>query len=264
MTIKKAVFSSIIVVFLLIITGTLSYYLAFPQVVRCYAIGFSDFEKYSDHLYFSEGTTPLQKDSLLQLFAGSKKRISRLWGSYTSAPTIVFCHTEEIYSKYGSTSGSPANFFGTPLGLYVVVSPDGLNTDIISHEMCHAELAQRLGWLTMTSQIPQWFNEGVALMADYRYPDTRTSNRHNNYLQKWNQATSNGVVKIKLSEISSVKDFFNGDQYWIYLAYLRSGLEVSRWLEIVKRDGLLDLVKKLNEGEDFDSAYSGIEQRAKS
>lgn len=264
MSLRKAIFSSITFFFLLLIVGALGYYLAFPQVVRCYTIGLADFEAYDDHIFFSNGTTSSQKDSLLQLLIYSRRRINKLWGSYTSVPTIIYCHTEELYKKYGSTSGSPANFFGTPLGLYVVVSPSGLNIDIISHEMCHAELAQRLGWLTMTTQIPQWFNEGIALMVDYRYPDIRTSNRHSNYLQKWNQATNNGVVKIKLHEISSVEGFFNGDQYWIYLAYLRSGLEVSRWLEIVKREGLLDLLEKINAGEDFNKAYTAIEQRAKS
>ncbi|WP_332368176.1 hypothetical protein [Spirosoma telluris] len=44
---------------------------------------------------------------------------------------------------------------------YLILGPDGNNTDVIAHELCHDELFARLGWWRVKRQIPQWFNEGL-------------------------------------------------------------------------------------------------------
>jgi hypothetical protein len=240
----------------------LGYFFLFPQVIRCYAIDFSDFTKHPNRIYTSQGTSETQKKALFALLSDSDKRISRFWGSKQSKPAVIFCHSERVYQEYGSRSGSPANFFGTPVGAYVIISPNGLNADVISHEMGHAELTQRVGWLTMTIQVPQWFNEGLALMLDYRFPDGGINNSYKQYRRKWKEATYGGQYELPLEELTEVDKFFKGDSYSQYLAYLRSGLEVSRWLEKADQRGLLLLVEKVEKGEKFDAAYKEIEQMA--
>jgi len=50
----------------------------------------------------------------------------------------------------------------------VMIGPNGQNVDVVAHEMAHAELFLRVGWLARWLQIPTWFDEGVAMQVDYR------------------------------------------------------------------------------------------------
>jgi hypothetical protein len=234
----------------------LGFLLIYPQIVRFYTINvWGDFNKHESEVYISKGASAKEINLLFNLLSASDQRLAGFWGDRQSKPAVIFCHTDELYKKYGSPSGSPANYFGTPLGTYVVISPQGLNVDVISHEMCHAELTHRVGWLTMTREIPQWFNEGIALMVDYRYPGNGMDNSYEHYLQRWQQSSLQGQIQVSLQDLETVESFYRSDVFWINLAYLRSGLEVSRWLERVEQKGLLQLMQSLQEGAHFEQAY---------
>jgi hypothetical protein len=235
----------------------LGFLLIYPQVIRCYTIGLTGrFNVQGNSIYISEGSSSGETDSLVILLKAANQRLSGFWGNKLSEPTIIFCHTDELYRQYGSTNGSPANYFGTPLGTYVVISPQGLNIDVISHEMCHAELTHRIGWLTMSREIPQWFNEGIALMVDYRYPGKGIVNTYQSYLQKWQQSSLKGQIQISLQDLETVEAFYKGDVFWVNLAYLRSGLAVSGWLEKVGQPGLLQFTQSLQNGASFEEAWA--------
>jgi hypothetical protein len=107
----------------------------------------------------------------------------------------------------------------------------------------------------MSREVPQWFNEGVALMVDYRYPGNGLDNTYQNYLRKWQQSSLEGQIAVSLQELESVESFYRGDAFWINLAYLRSGLEVSGWLEKVKQPGLLQFTQALQHEISFEEAW---------
>jgi hypothetical protein len=244
----------LLVSFLLMLA--LGFLFIYPQVVRCSTINLSgDFIKHENSIYISEGTTASQAKNLLALLSQSRQRLAYFWGSRQSTPTIIFCHTDELYRKYGSVSGSPANYFGTPMGTFVVISPQGLNVDVISHEMCHAELTHRVGWFTMSHEVPQWFNEGIALMVDYRYPGRGADNTYENYRHRWQQTSMQGQIQLSLQDLESVESFYKGDNFWVNLAYLRSGLEVSKWLEEVGTQGLVEFTQALHDGASFKETW---------
>ncbi|QHT70231.1 hypothetical protein GXP67_28075 [Rhodocytophaga rosea] len=235
------------------------YFFAYPQVIRCAAIRFTDFTEIQPGIYASPGTSAREQQQLTTLIKTSQQRLKGFWGNIESKPVIIFCHTLELYQTYGSQNGSPANYFGSPLGLFVVISPGGLDIDVISHEMCHAELTGRLGWLTMNMEIPQWFNEGLALMVDYRFPNANGQVSYQLYQQKWKELTYGSNFTLNLDELEEIERFVPKDVYSQQLAYLRSGMEVSRWLEKAQRIGLVHLITTIQSGGDFDESYKSIE-----
>jgi hypothetical protein len=248
----------------ILLTGILfigfSYFFAYPQVFRCATIRFARFTEIQAGIYISDSTSATQQEKLISLIKSSRQRLNNFWDTTESKPVIIFCHSPELYEQYGSPNGSPANFFASPLGAYVVISPEGLDVDVISHEMCHAELTGRVGWLTMNTQVPQWFNEGLALMVDYRFPNNNGQVSYRHYRQKWKELTYGNKFMLHLEQLENIESFSSTDAYSQQLAYLRSGMEVSRWLEKVRRKGLLHLINQIEAGRDFDESYKETEQ----
>jgi hypothetical protein len=254
-------------IFVFLLAGILfiavSYVFAYPQLIRCATIGLSDFIEIDTGIYASNVMSATEKKDLVELIKASRQRQKNFWGKTVEEPVIIFCHSSELYQKYGSRNGSPANYFGSLLGSYVVISPAGLDVDVISHEMCHAELTGRLGWLTMNTKVPQWFNEGLALMVDYRFPHANGQISYRKYQQKWNELTYGSNFNLNLQALEDIESFAPTDAYSQQLAYLRSGMEVSRWLEKVHRKGLLRFVSKIQAGGNFEETYQEVEKEAK-
>lgn len=254
-------FFTILYLVVLPIGMALTFFIVNPQFSRSMLVPLSGFEKLKPSVYISSGTSELEKDSLQSLLQHSNSRIIDFWGSKESTPTIIYCHSEELYKKYGSVSGSPANIFGTPMGSYIIIGPSGLNINVVSHEASHAELSKRLGWMTMQLKIPAWFDEGLALMVDYRFSNPDPQFRYEDYKKEWYRKTGFGAIKIDLRDITSADEFFKGETDKIYLSYLSSGLEVSHWMKKVGKNGLLAFIEKVKEGEGFGAAYLHVQKR---
>ena len=237
-----------------------SYFFAYPQVFRCAIIRFAHFTEIQSGIYTSDSASATQQKELILLIKASRQRLKNFWDTTESKPVIIFCHSAALYQQYGSRNGSPANYFASPLGAYVVISPEGLDLDVISHEMCHAELTGRLGWFRMNTQIPQWFNEGLALMVDYRFPNNNGQVSYPYYRQKWKELTYGSKFTLQLEQLETIESFSSADAYSQQLAYVRSGMEVSRWLEKVPRTGLLHLINQIQAGGDFDETYKKTEK----
>ncbi|WP_221394260.1 hypothetical protein [Dyadobacter sp. NIV53] len=127
--------------------------------------------------------------------------------------------------------------------------------------MSHTELLKRLGWWKITTQVPQWFNEGIALMLDNRFvsnPDR--IGKYIDYMDEWLYYTRGGQEILELENIQSVKGFFNGNQQYVMLAYMTSGLEVSYWLIFAGNNGFEIFLDQMNQGSSFSESYHRTEQ----
>jgi hypothetical protein len=97
--------------------------------------------------------------------AGARQRVEYFFGERRSDPRVLICSTQECYRKLGGGQEK-----GRTVGARIVmISPAGANETIIAHELGHAELHERLG--AQDKSIPQWFDEGVAVLVsqDERY-----------------------------------------------------------------------------------------------
>ncbi|WP_234734690.1 hypothetical protein [Tellurirhabdus bombi] len=246
--------------------------LVFSEIIRCFFIESStDFQPIAPAVFVSRDTPVRQRLFLLDEIKQARKRVNNLWMSpQQGRATVIFCRTLREYEQYCRSGEGAGCSLGTPWGdSWIIINPYGRNPDVLAHEMCHNELYKRLGWLTTQRQIPQWFNEGLALMLDGRFLSSRPDNqpdslqRFQDYNNQWRRAVR-GQQPLALKNLESTQDFFDGGERRVMLAYMTAGREVSRWLILVGRSGLLALTQAVADGEDFSAAYQRLERQARS
>jgi hypothetical protein len=257
MRLRKLTLRFFLSILILTIGGGGLYYQQHPNVANCFLVGVSDFDQEGPDLYVSPDT-PLETRNLLwEVIDQARDRVSDFWGSWPKNPIIIYCHNSEDFARYGS--GTPGVAYLNPFQAFVVIGPEGLRTDIMSHELCHVELFERIGWFASEFEKPAWFDEGLALMLDYRYARREQQARHFGFLVDWDRNLKNGAPYLDLNELQSLEDFSSGDLRRKVFAYITSGKEVSRWLEIVGPAGLQELTLQLSRGGDFEQLYEEVE-----
>ncbi|HEV7347875.1 hypothetical protein [Telluribacter sp.] len=238
------------------------YYSIYPHIFHCQTIQFSDFEQINEKLYVSPAITASQRQQMYRTIARSRRRVARFWGTSVGEATFILCSSPAQYQKYCHSSQGAGCSLGTPWGdSYIILNPFGLNEDVVSHEMCHDELFTRLGWWTTTTQVPQWFNEGLALMLDRRFVSSTDSiQRYLDYLDEWMYLTRGAQEFLELEEINSMRGFFGGDQRHVMLAYMTAGMEVSRWMALTGTSGVQKLTAGLKKKRSFRELYRKLEK----
>ncbi len=224
-------------------------------------MAYSSFQSYPNQVYVSPKMPPNLVPSIQAVIEESQLRNQEFWGSLKSKPTFIFCIDDEEFSRFGRNYGTPAMVHLTLQGVFIIIKPDGVNVDVISHELCHAEFFARIGWYAKIHKIPAWFDEGLALHLDYRYPGTG-DNHYDDYQQKWMIYTRQGKDSLNLQNLKHIGDFFKKDSYHTNLAYLTSGREVARWFDKVGIKGLQELIQKVGDGGDFNKVYHQLEQKS--
>ena len=91
-------------------------------------------------------------------------RVADLFGEQTSTPWIRCL--DKPHLGLGKVIGTTN--FAPGLPAIILLNQDGHNVDVIAHEWAHAELAERIGVLPRTYQIPTWLDEGIAMQVDFR------------------------------------------------------------------------------------------------
>lgn len=260
-------------VFPLLVVLPVGLLLLYPQLLRCMRIGQSaEFGQMpgTDAVFVSHAASRPERQRLAEHLRTARLRIRQFWGDQRGHATLIYCPQQAIYEQYCAGGEGAGCSLGLPWGAsYLVLGPDGNNTDVIAHELCHDELFARLGWWTVKKQIPQWFNEGLALMLDYRFSNPAV----------WENAGKTSPsdpafdddqmpfapgTMLKLSDLETTRDFFAGDYGRVILAYQTSADEVARWLAVVGRAGVPALTDSVVKGVPFGEAYRQLEQQHRS
>ena len=165
----------------------------------------------------------------------------------TDTTIIIICDDDKLLSKLGGdhdTKTTLSALFDMKKN-YISVSDEYLNIDIIAHELTHAELHTRLNMKALKS-IPTWFDEGLATQNDYR---------EQYGLDAWIEQTDNGKNALPLEDMDTGFEFYADPVEDRRFRYLNAKHEVSVWMDTHQQIGLLELLDKLNNGEEFDVAY---------
>lgn len=222
----------------------------FPQFIRCFFVVYDNFEEIKPMVFVEKGLSEYQKNSLINNVALAKKRIQNFWGKQDGQAKIIFCKNSETYQKYAKTNESAGFSIGTPLGSWIILNKDGQNVDVIAHEMCHDELMTKLGWWKTQQQIPTWFDEGLALMLDYRFVNTQDSiQRYIDYQAELNYLSP---IPTPLRELETQKDFFGESEAFTKIAYFTSAVAVSKKISVKGKKEIFRIIEKTKKEGKFD------------
>lgn len=216
------------------------------------------------NLYVEAAADEATKVALVDALKRAERAIPETYGAVRSRPTVHACISQSCYEAFGGGS-STAKVYGDR----ILLSPRGLNWHYIAHEWSHAEMRSRLSlgaWL----QMPQWFDEGVAVViseapqhseshwqyliaSDIPRP-TSEELRSFTSLNRWLQAVR------RYGEDKNIERVAKGEPT-VSPVYSAAGHELRAWLAESGKQGLAELLKRLNSGEEFEAVYWSISNR---
>jgi hypothetical protein len=191
------------------------------------------------------------REKLLIQAEESKKYVIEVWGEIKSNPTIYACATKKCAESLGLIA--PAHCVSS----YLILQPKAFTKFIISHETSHAEVVKRSGGFLKWKKIPQWFDEGLAVVVG---PDPR----HNTIA--WEKIVKEQLPhpsKKELMSIHSIREWNkatgkyneNLDYDSIVVTYATAGHYVGEWYSKAGKNGLLQLFERIKNGYSFEKSY---------
>ena len=226
----------------LIIVGGIYTWLASNAIIRCYFVKWSDLKSISHKVYVDRTMPEFKQQQLLKILDKAIARIETLYGQMEATPIIIAGHSMDVMQAYG---GNVYNRMGrtyvTMVESFIILGPEGsLSVDVIAHELGHVEFTDRVGYW-QKKNVPNWFDEGLALQFDHRYTE-----------DEWQIRTDQGRLTPELDNIGNIK---HDD----WAAYATAKHEVGNWLDAVGTQGLQSLLEALRDGHDFTDTYQSIE-----
>ena len=201
--------------------------------------GWFGFTEISDDIYVDKAMPTTQREEFLMTAAEAKKRVSSFFGGRQMTPKVIACSSEACFTANGGVSAK-GKAYGSSM---LLLSPRGLNQVIMAHELAHIELHGRVGAIRAWRSIPQWFDEGLAVLVsdDPRFTEDR-----------WLQATENGRSAPELEALGRSVPW--GNSSWL-LSYGTARRKVGEWYGRAGLYGLLHLINEVKQGEPFQTAF---------
>lgn len=209
-------------------------------------------------IYVEAGADEGTRIKLRDAMEKAETTIRATYGSVNSRPIVHACVSEGCYEAFGGRS-SVAKVYGNR----ILLSPRGLNWHFLAHEWSHAEMRSRQT-LSAWWHMPQWFDEGVAVALS-EAPEHSESH--------WQFLVATNIPRPTPEELRTFKSLRQwlgavhryGDDKNIerkakgepemHPLYAAAGHELRPWLAKVGSTGLLAFIERLNDGEEFESAY---------
>ncbi|MBQ6021027.1 MAG: hypothetical protein IJL26_12715 [Clostridia bacterium] len=203
------------------------------------------FERLSDGVYINKNNAG-DREAIAALIDEAKARDAAFFGELRSLDdtVIIICDDEKLIATLGGDHDTQTMPFPAKKS-YISVSDEYLNIDVLAHELTHAELHGRLAVKPLL-RLPTWFDEGIAVQNDYREQYGP---------EAWEEQTDGGNNTVAPEDMDTPAEFYAGTAEDRRFRYLNAKHIVAEWMEAHGRQGLLELIDKLNDGADFDDAY---------
>ncbi len=211
---------------------------AAPQSVACALIDLGAMDTLSDGTRVEPGYSAAERVEISQLLASARARIDKTFGAPQARPIVAFRKEPRLFglplNAYGSTT-----FVGSRA--CVVLGPNGHNLDVVAHELMHAELFDRLGPWSRLTQLPVWFDEGLAMQVDFRpaYELPQSEPSETAFVRRLTTAHQFSAVQTDAQ---------------LTHHYAAAKAEVARWLPEVGASSVYSRLERLRQGEPFITA----------
>jgi len=211
------------------------------------------------NVYIETGADEKAKGELRDAMVRAENAIRSAYGSVNSHPIVHACISESCYESLGGKT-SRAKVYGD----HILLSPRGFNWHFLAHEWSHAEIRSRLSF-SARWHLPQWFDEGLAVSvseapehseAHWQFlvaPGTPRPSREELLTYKSLRQWLNAVERY--GEKQNIERKAKGEPE-VRPVYSAAGHEVRPWLSKAGSHGLIDLISRLNNGEDFEAVYN--------
>lgn len=233
-----------LIIIVLVLAASVLFF-QFTSIGYRMTVPYRNFTELRNNVYIANDYSG-DRDDLTSILDDSAARVSDFWGTIKSSPIMIICDNDKTLSKLGGDHDTTTIVFFKAYS-YISISSKYLNTDIVAHELTHAELHSRIYAGKLPQKlVPTWFDEGIATQNDYR-------EKYND--EAWNVATNNGLDIIDLSEIDTASEFYSGADSDRVTRYIISRHEVKEWIGQNGINGLLELIAGINSGVDFYALY---------
>jgi hypothetical protein len=225
-------------------------------------------EKIDERVFVNKEMSSAERSKILLLVTESETQIIKYYGKATTRPEYFFCSTEECYKSFGFTTSRAQSF----ASYGCLFSPRGTTVPIISHEWSHIELYSRINSSGTMRHIPQWFNEGLAVTVSEE--PTHSENQ-------WQYMITSNIPRPTREELLSIKtlrEWLDAVHHFgedlnkerkekgnppVAPLYTAAGHEVRLWFANANTKGLISFIDRMNNGENFDDAYSEVNPETK-
>jgi len=219
-------------------------------------------EKISDYVYVNPEMSKNSREKILEYVKESRKNIVAIYGGVKSTPDVIACSTEECYRKFGGVTSKAKNYGGVSF----LLSPRGMTAPLITHEWSHNELYTRLDSFWYYRNIPQWFDEGLAVVA---------SKEPTHSDEVWRYILKHNIPKPSLDNLVSLNEWHKAISKYGVLAnkgnnpgkisvvYATAGHEVRKWYKCVEKSGVLEIINLIQSGHEFSYVYESIKRNSK-
>ena len=218
--------------------ATLAY--AVPGATACAIVESTRLESLPDGTLVESGSSAPERDKLLDLMSRARARIEKTYGAPRAKPIVVFFQDTQFFwplklNAYGSTS-----FIGSRA--CVMVGPKGQNLDVVAHELMHAELFERVGYLRRFTEVPVWFDEGIAMQVDFR--------------PRYELPKGEPIDTTYVRQLETVRQFFQPNDQQLTKNYAAAKAEAAQWLSEVDAQSLYQRFDRIRTGEQFNAALA--------
>lgn len=205
------------------------------DAIACELIGMSHFNEVSPGLYVDHSIDNTRQVELSHSVDAAFKRVAGIYGTPSSNPRII-ATSETKFAKFGfNPTGMQSSGFSREC---IFLGPKGLNTDVIAHELVHAEVRHRTNLFVELTQLPAWFIEGTGIKVDYRKP----------FLLENIDVTKDDVTKVK--SVFYLSNFPNTN-----VKYYQASLIA---IEPMNPKDMYRGLERLNNGEQFEKVFSEL------
>jgi len=128
-------------------------------------------ERIAEKLLVGREMTEDRRRELRSSISAAETLVVEFFGTLDRRPIILACESEDCDKRLGGR-GARATTYSTWRLSVLRLSPRGLSTTIVAHELSHVQVHARIGALNqMRGAIPAWFDEGLAVLVseDERY-----------------------------------------------------------------------------------------------